>query len=316
MKSKRQKAKGKGQKWDSDGCAVFIKRKHKVPTFCLLPFAFCLLLLGDAFAQGTVAWSPDKLINGAPVIFRYQSPAPLKSLDGNFLGKRVFFRFDSASNAWYGFAGIDYDTKPSSHDLNLTATATNGQKSSFAQMIPIAKGFYRTSTISVPKKYVDPDPADAARIVQERNLKNDVLNRLTNTQLWAGSFVAPASLGTTSEFGSQRTYNGKRQSVHQGLDYGAGVGTQIRAINSGQVILARDLYFEGNCVVIDHGQGLLSLYFHLSQFKIKEGDSITKGQLIALSGGTGRVTGPHLHLAVRWQGIYVNPATLLGIKLP
>ena len=103
--------------------------------------------------------------------------------------------------------------------------------------------------------------------------------------------------------------------MHQGLDYRATVGTPVRAINSGKVIIARELYFEGNCVVIDHGQGLLSLYFHLSQFKIKEGDTVTKGQQIALSGGTGRVTGPHLHLAVRWQGSYVNPATLLGLKM-
>ena len=285
-------------------------------------FAGLIFLLGtvssSTFAQApsNISWSPEKLINGAPCVFRYQPATPLKSLTGNFLGKHVFFNFDNASGVWYGFAGVDYDTKPGNYDLGLNGVATNGQKISFAQMVPIAKGFYRTSTISVPKKYIDPDPADVARIVQERELKNEVLNRITNTQLWASSFAAPAGTGTTSEFGSQRTYNGKRQSVHQGLDYGAGTGTPIRAINSGKVILARDLYFEGNCVVIDHGQGLLSLYFHLSQFKIKEGDSITKGQLLALSGGTGRVTGPHLHLAVRWQGSYVNPATLLGIKLP
>ncbi|HEX4945813.1 MAG TPA: M23 family metallopeptidase [Blastocatellia bacterium] len=259
---------------------------------------------------------PAKLINGAPVVFRYQSATPLKSLEGSFLGKRVFFRFDPASNAWFGLAGVDYDTKPGNHDLVLTAVATNGQKDSFAQVVPVAKGYYRTSSLSVPPKFVDPDPADLARILRERDLKNEVLNRITNAPLWKGSFVAPASLGTTSEFGSQRTYNGKRQSVHQGLDYGAGTGTPIHAINSGKVILARDMYYEGNCVVIDHGQGLLSLYFHLSQFKTKEGDSVTKGQLIALSGGTGRATGPHLHLAVRWQGSYLNPATLLGLKLP
>jgi murein DD-endopeptidase MepM/ murein hydrolase activator NlpD len=82
------------------------------------------------------------------------------------------------------------------------------------------------------------------------------------------------------------------------------------------VILARPLYFEGNCIVIDHGQGLLTLYLHLSEFRVKEGDHVSKGQEIGLSGGTGRATGPHLHLAVRWQGIYLNPATLLSLHLP
>ncbi len=311
MESKRQISKGKYQK---GGTFIFlIKRAQPFRiNFCFLIFAFCFLI-SYAKAQA-VSWTPEKLINGSPCVFRYKPATPLKSLTATFLTKRVFFSFDKASGEWYAFAGVDYDTKPGNYDLALNGTAASGQKISFAQMVPITKGFYRTSTISVPKKYVDPDPADIARIVQERELKNELLNKITNAQLWGGSFVAPAGTGTSSEFGSQRTYNGKRQSVHQGLDYRAATGTQIHAINGGKVVIARELYFEGNCVVIDHGQGLLSLYFHLSQFKIKEGETVTKGQFIALSGGTGRVTGPHLHLAVRWQGSYVNPATLLGLK--
>jgi murein DD-endopeptidase MepM/ murein hydrolase activator NlpD len=82
------------------------------------------------------------------------------------------------------------------------------------------------------------------------------------------------------------------------------------------VILARPLFFEGNCVVIDHGQGLLTLYLHLSKFLVKEGDDVEKGQPIGLSGGTGRATGPHLHLAVRWQGVYLDPQVLLKLNLP
>jgi murein DD-endopeptidase MepM/ murein hydrolase activator NlpD len=76
------------------------------------------------------------------------------------------------------------------------------------------------------------------------------------------------------------------------------------------------LYFEGNCVVLDHGQGLLTLYLHLSEIKVKQGERIAAGQEIGRSGGTGRATGPHLHFAVRWQGVYLNPATLPSLKLP
>lgn len=271
----------------------------------------------NAFAQiPAVSWSPEKLINGAPCSFRYKPATKLKSLSGTFLGKRVFFNFDQTSGTWYGFAGVDYDTKPGGYDLALNGVTTEGQKLSFAQTIPIAKGVYRTTVLSVPSKYVDPDPADVPRILQERDLKNELFSKVSPVQLWAGNFLTPVATNTSSEFGSQRTYNGKRQSVHQGLDYNAATGTAVHAINSGKVILARALYFEGNCIVIDHGQGLLSLYLHLSQFKVKEGDSVNKSQLIALSGGTGRATGPHLHLAVRWQGSYVNPATLLKIKFP
>jgi murein DD-endopeptidase MepM/ murein hydrolase activator NlpD len=117
-------------------------------------------------------------------------------------------------------------------------------------------------------------------------------------------------------FGTSRTFNGKVQSVHQGLDYAVPEGTPVAAVNSGTVVLAQPLYFEGNCVVLDHGQGLLTLYMHLSKIEVKEGDRVTSGQILGGSGGTGRATGPHLHVAVRWQGVYLNPETLLSLQLP
>jgi len=103
--------------------------------------------------------------------------------------------------------------------------------------------------------------------------------------------------------------------MHQGLDYAVPAGTQVSALNAGTVLLARPLFFEGNCVALDHGQGLLTLYLHLSEIKVKEGERVARGQQIGLSGGTGRATGPHLHVAVRWQGVYLNPATLLNLRL-
>jgi len=117
-------------------------------------------------------------------------------------------------------------------------------------------------------------------------------------------------------FGTSRTFNGKVQSVHQGLDYAVPEGTPVAAVNSGTVLLAAPLFFEGNCVVLDHGQGLLTLYMHLSKIEVKEGERVTGGQKIGLSGGTGRATGPHLHVAVRWQGVYLDPAILLTLQLP
>src|SRR5262249_19106197 len=117
-------------------------------------------------------------------------------------------------------------------------------------------------------------------------------------------------------FGTARTFNGKVQSVHQGLDFAVPEGRPVAALNEGTVLLAQPLFFEGNCIVLDHGQGLLTLYMHLSKIDVKEGDRVSNGQKIGLSGGTGRAIGPHLHVAVRWQGIYLDPATLLTLKLP
>jgi len=103
--------------------------------------------------------------------------------------------------------------------------------------------------------------------------------------------------------------------VHRGVDFRAPEGTPVHASNAGEVVLARELYYEGNCVVIDHGLGFMTLYMHLSKFEVTEGDHVGKDQTIALSGGTGRVTGPHLHMAVRWNGEYLDPLKLLALKL-
>jgi murein DD-endopeptidase MepM/ murein hydrolase activator NlpD len=128
------------------------------------------------------------------------------------------------------------------------------------------------------------------------------------------SFAVEAKVSDV--FGTRRTFNGKVQSMHQGLDFAVPTGTPISAANSGTILLAGPLYFEGKCIVIDHGQGLLTLYLHMSEIKVKQGEQVKRGDQIGLSGGTGRATGPHLHLAVRWQGVYLNPATLLALKLP
>lgn len=263
-----------------------------------------------------VSWSPVKLINGSPVVFRVRPDAPLKNLIGTFLGKKIFFDFDQASGAWFALAGIDYDTKPGSYPLALEGLTASGQRKAFSQSVTVSKGFYRTTTLTVAKKYIEPDAETLKRIKLEQEIKAEAFRTFTPARKWSGKFIAPVKTTTSAEYGSQRTYNGVRQGVHQGLDFRAGTGTPVSAINSGKVVLARDLFYEGNCIVIDHGQGLMSLYLHLSEFKVKEGDQVARGQLIALSGGTGRATGPHLHLAVRWQGWYLDPAILLRLDLP
>lgn len=144
-------------------------------------------------------------------------------------------------------------------------------------------------------------------------LKRAVFKSSPAERLWRGAFTAPARTRYTSSFGVRRTYNGSTQSTHQGLDYSAPMGTQIRASNHGRAVIVRDMYFEGGLVVIDHGESIFTLYMHLSEFLVKEGAAVEKGQAIAKSGASGRATGPHLHFAVQWQGSYLEPSTLLHL---
>jgi len=182
--------------------------------------------------------------------------------------------------------------------------------------IRIGRAVYPKITVRVAKKYTEPNPEELHEINADKGVKQKAFAVATAEKLWFGAFVAPVSSPVSDVFGTARVFNNEVQGRHLGLDFAAPAGTEVHAINRGTVILARPLYFEGGFVVIDHGQGLMSLYLHLSEFKVKEGDQVDTGQLIALSGGSGRATGPHLHLAIRWQGVYVNPAILLKLRIP
>jgi murein DD-endopeptidase MepM/ murein hydrolase activator NlpD len=284
----------------------------------------CALFLSAAQAKAT-NWTatarPARLVNGAPVLFQVKAPAKLDALTGTWLGHQITFSYNTSTKTWFALAGISIETTPGKYVLALSgerSEAKPGGKLAFTRQFALVRAKYPQIKValSVEKKFTEPNPEQQAQIAEGVKVKEDYLNRVTPEREWDGNFAAPVHAATSDVFGSQRIFNGVAQRPHFGLDYRVPTGTPIAAMNSGTVLLARFLYFEGNCVVIDHGQGLLSLYFHLSELKVKEGEVVKRGQEIALSGGTGRATGPHLHVAVRWQGTYLDPARLLQLPLP
>ena len=263
-----------------------------------------------------VSRQPSRLVNGAPVAFTVKPPAALQSLNGRWLDHDLAFVFDSHSHAWWALGGVGLRRRPGLYPLKLTGVTKRGGEISFERKFAVAAGKYRSISVKVATKFTEPDPEQLRTIAADKVIKDKTFAETTPEREWGGSFRAPLQAPVSDVFGTRRVFNGKVQSVHQGLDYAAKAGDEIHAVNSGTVLLARPLYFEGNCVVLDHGQGLLTLYLHLSQFKVKEGEHVERGQALGLVGGTGRATGPHLHLAVRWRGEYLDPATLLGLRLP
>jgi murein DD-endopeptidase MepM/ murein hydrolase activator NlpD len=153
------------------------------------------------------------------------------------------------------------------------------------------------------------------QIDADRKVKEKAFAETADKPLWSGSFLAPVKAQPTESFGTRRTFNGKLASIHKGTDFRAASGTPVLTGNSGTVVLAQPLYYEGNCVMIDHGLGLMSISMHLSRIDVRPGQQVTQGQRIGLSGATGRVTGPHLHWAIRWQGSMLDPAKLLRLNL-
>jgi murein DD-endopeptidase MepM/ murein hydrolase activator NlpD len=283
--------------------------------------ALVLLALGANSSAATAAhWTvvnqPARLVNGSPVLFRVTTPKPVRTLSGNWLGHEIAFSFDASRKSWFALAGVSLETKPGSYAIDLHAETTAGPTISFEKKFRVQRQRYPRVPLKVPDRYTAPSPEDQSQIEQDKEAKAEILKTVSAEREWKGSFTLPVNAEISGVFGVERVFNGSVQSTHQGLDFRVPSGTQVAAVNSGRVILARPMFFEGNWVVIDHGQGLLTLYLHLSEFSVKEGDEVGKGQPIGLSGGTGRATGPHLHLAVRWQGVYVNPQLLLKLKLP
>jgi murein DD-endopeptidase MepM/ murein hydrolase activator NlpD len=264
----------------------------------------------------SVRWQPAQLVNGSPIVFQITPPSRLTALTGEWLTHDVSFSYDPAGRTWYGIAGISLETRPGAYTLELRGTTARGSEVSFSRKMIVRKAKYPTIAVTVAKKYTEPSPEQMERINQDKTVKKDVFSHTDPEREWSGKFRPPVEAKISDVFGTQRVFNGKVQSMHQGLDYGVPGGTPVSAVNAGTVLLAGPLYFEGNCVVLDHGQGLMTLYLHLSEIKVKQGERIEGGQQIGLSGGTGRASGPHLHLAVRWQGVYLNPATLLSLRLP
>jgi murein DD-endopeptidase MepM/ murein hydrolase activator NlpD len=273
-------------------------------------------------ANWTVRAQPASLVNGAPVLFQVKPPARLSSLNGTWLGHDISFSFDSTSKVWYGLGGISLETAPGAYSLELSGETTAGklpaQKISFMRKFAVVRGKYPKISVklSVEGKFTEPSPEQQKQIQEAQQVKKEYLNTVTSEREWSGPFTAPAEAAISDVFGAQRVFNGKTQSTHFGLDFRVPSGTVVAAMNEGTVLLARPLYFEGNFVVLDHGQGLLTLYLHLSEFKVKEGDHVKRGQVVGLSGGTGRATGPHLHIEVRWQGTRLDPEGLMRLRLP
>ncbi len=283
----------------------------------------CLLSVSASLSAATAThWTvvnqPARLVNGSPVLFRVTTLKPVRTLSGNWLGHEIAFNFDASHKSWFALAGASLETKAGTYAIKLQGETTTGQTISFEKKIRVQRQRYprRVVPLAVPGHFTAPSPEDLRQIEQDKETKAEAFKTVSPEREWKGSFAAPVDAEISDVFGSVRVFNGTAQRPHEGLDFRVPSGTSVAAVNSGRVLLARPLFFEGNCVVIDHGQGLLTLYLHLSSFLVKEGDDVNKGQPIGISGGTGRATGPHLHLAVRWQGVYLNPQVLLKLNLP
>jgi len=220
------------------------------------------------------------------------------------------YRVDNAT--WRGLIGIDLGVRPGTYSASVNARSGPRQLQATYTLKVLPRRF-PVRVLKVDPAFVDPPPDMGARIARETAELEQLWRQPSPERLWHEPFVPPVPSTVASRFGARSVFNGQARSPHSGADFPAPTGAPVAAPNAGRVVLARDLYFSGLTVVLDHGLGLFSLLAHLSLIDVREGDSVTAGQEIGKVGATGRVTGPHLHWAVRAGGARVDPLAVLAL---
>lgn len=221
--------------------------------------------------------------------------------------------FQIDGTTWRALVGIDLDTPPRIYTADIVVSAGAGQPAHVTHRLPVVAKSFGTRTLKVDDGFVNPPPAVAARIASESTRLADLWKREPAPRAWSEPFTVPVPEPANSAFGKRSVFNGQMRSSHTGADFPSATGAVVIAPNAGTVVLAEDLYFSGNTVIVDHGLGMFSTFAHLSAIGVRGGEVLARGRVIGKVGATGRVTGPHLHWAVRLNGARVDPLSLVWV---
>lgn len=260
------------------------------------------------------SWEPSAPRQGSLFRVRVAGMAPGMRLTGRFAGQPLHFSAsasDSTSAETFAAVPIEGD-----RSLGLVLRCvTDGREDSLVSRIEARSANYPIDHLTVAPKFAKPpDSATAERIRRESERALEVAKSAHVTpRLWKEPFVLPRQSRITSGFGHGREYNGTLTSRHMGTDFAGTTGAPVRAANRGVVRIVDAFFYGGNVVYLDHGGGLTSAYLHLSQQAVVAGDTVARGQVIGRVGASGRVTGPHLHLIVRYGDVTVDPMSLFAI---
>jgi murein DD-endopeptidase MepM/ murein hydrolase activator NlpD len=253
-----------------------------------------------------ISYSPAPVAQGQTLIIEVQGDGPL-ALGGLFMGHDL--TFVSEGEEYWTLLGVDALTPPGGYPLVLTAThLDSGDLITMQETFTVTKGTFTTYNVVVPPSrqgLLDPGLARA-----EREKVNAIYAGVTEERLWEGAFGYPLAedLRITAPFGQRRSYNsGPVASYHTGVDYGADEGWAVYAPMTGTVALAEALQVRGQAVILDHGWGVYTAFWHMSAIHVAPGEAVARGQVVGLVGNTGLSTGPHLHWEMRVRGVPVDP---------
>jgi hypothetical protein len=271
----------------------------------------------------TLKLSAPAASQGSLLLIEVRSRKPLAEVTAEWNSKSVpFWQVTSSqpvsrtalNDRRRALLGVDLEKPPGTYPVVLHLQTSIGKSESCTLQIPVRAGKFATESLHVEKEFVEPSPEQIKRANEERDRLRAIFDQMTPEKLWSGDFRVPLDGVTTGgNFGKRRVLNGQAGSPHSGVDFPSPTGTPIHAAQSGRVVLAEELFFSGNTVVVDHGLGVYTFYGHLSEIDVKVGDELQSGQVLGKVGATGRVTGPHLHWGLTVERSRVNPLQLVKL---
>jgi murein DD-endopeptidase MepM/ murein hydrolase activator NlpD len=256
--------------------------------------------------------APSKAGVGKPFLVRLTSDLPLESVSVHWQGREVVPSISVWNNRHVALAMLGTDVlteRPGKEDLVVIASV-DGKDSTLRRTVRIVPEDYPRQELTLPEKMVTPPKGVYERIEAEHEQTTEAKNTNSAMRMWRLPLVRPVQGKVLSVYGAQRILNGKPKNPHRGLDFRSPMGNPVKCVADGKVILVGDHYYAGNSVYVDHGNGVVSMYFHLSEPTVKVGDEVKRGQTVGLTGMTGRATGPHLHFSLSVLGELVDPAPL------
>ena len=277
--------------------------------------ALAAVTIGVAYAQAAetvdTVVAARSLQPGELIVFTSTVSAKPSRVEVTLFGRRTT-AFPLPDGRWRALVGIDLDQKPGPYTALVEAALPSGVVHSSTPFVVTAKTF-ATRTLTVSPDFVNPPASQQQRIERDRAFLKEIFAASADHRLWDRSFLAPVPDPANSAFGTRSIFNGERRNPHAGADFRSPLGRPVKAPNGGKIVAARELFYTGNVVIIDHGLGMFSMLAHLSRIDVKEGDEVKAGDVIGLVGATGRVTGPHLHWALTVMGARVDPVSALAV---
>lgn len=270
----------------------------------ILLFASCL------FGASDIKLSDINIANGKSIYVELKGE---KYTSLKFLNKIYpVYKHPLKDKTYYAILPISYYAKAKKEKL-LVYYKSGIKIKNLEIDLKIKKGDYKKEQLRVHSSKITLNKKDKKRAAKEYKEAMKIYNTTNKKNYISSNFILPLDSVVTSEFGKARVYNNKLKGYHGGTDYRAKVGTPIKASNDGVVVLVKNRFYAGGSIVIDHGRGIYTCYYHLSKFDAKQGQRVKKGEIIGLSGKSGRVTGPHLHFGVRVGGVQVDPLQFVSL---